>query len=103
MSNLTPSEFLTSTEGYVSVTAKSSSFHVRVLNLLSKRIRLGPAPRAEDSTIIKYHERVRFLLPKDRDKLHICIPFEKELGADSRLKVIKSIILSLKTTSELQV
>ncbi len=99
MSNLTPSEFLTSTEAMSPLKRKA---HLSRLSSESlKRIRLDPAPRTEDSTIIEYHERVRLLLPEDRDKLHICISFEKELGQIQDLKVIKSI-LSLKTTSELK-
>ena len=97
MSNLTPSEFLTSVEAMSPL--KRKAHFSRLSSESLKKIRLDPAPEKEDSTITEYHERIQLLLPQDRDKLHIHIPFEKELGRIQELKVIKSI-LSFKIISK---
>lgn len=98
MSNLTPSEFLTSAEAMSPLKRKA---HFSRLNSESlKRFRLDPAPRTEDSTITEYHQLVRLSLPEERDKLHVSIPFEEELEGIRDLKVIESI-LYLKITSDL--
>ena len=44
-----------------------------------KKLRLDPAPVLGDSTITIYHERTQALMPDDRDKIHVCMPFEEEL------------------------
>ena len=89
LSNLSPSEFLTSTEAMSPLKRKAHLSRLSAESL--KRIRLDPAPCAEDTTIGVYHERIQLLIPEDREKLHVCIPFERELGRIGDLKVIKSI------------
>ena len=44
-----------------------------------KRLQLDPAPLPEDKTITMYYERTKAMMPNDREKLHVSIPFEDEL------------------------
>ena len=69
MSQLTPNEFLTSPEAMSPLKRKA---HLsRPSNEPLKKIRLDPAPKSEDATIMEYHARVRLLLPEDRDKVRL--------------------------------
>ena len=77
ISNLAPNDSLTSKEAMSQL--KRKAHFTRLSSESLKKFRPEPAPQTEDSMIMKDHERVQLLLPDDRDKLHVCIPFENEI------------------------
>ena len=77
MSKKSPNDFLTSAEAMSPLKRKA---HFRRLSSESlKRFRLDPASMVEDSTITIYHERTQALMPEDRDRIHVHIPFEDRM------------------------
>ncbi|KAN0068081.1 hypothetical protein V8E54_013651 [Elaphomyces granulatus] len=44
-----------------------------------KRLRLDPSPTSDDRTILEYHSRVMELVPNDRTKINIRMPFTSTL------------------------
>ncbi|KAL8653489.1 MAG: hypothetical protein Q9210_002066 [Variospora velana] len=84
MSQKSPNDFLTSAEAMSPLKRKC---HFRRLSSESlKKLRLDPAPVIGDSTITIYHERTQALMPEDRGKLHVDIPFEWELEQVQSMK-----------------
>lgn len=54
--------------------------HFKRLNKdMTKRFRLDPSIEDGNITIADYHTRTQALLPNDRAKLHVHIPFEAEI------------------------
>ncbi|KAL8856716.1 MAG: hypothetical protein Q9178_006673 [Gyalolechia marmorata] len=64
--------------------------------LTSAELRLDPAPVIRDSTITIYHERTQALMPEDRGKLHVHIPFEGELEQIRELQSLKPEVEKLR-------
>lgn len=60
-----------------------------------KKLRLDPGPITDDSTITIYHERTQALMPEDREKIHVHIPFEGELEQIQELQVFYQDIYNL--------
>ena len=83
---MSPKEYLTSAEAMSRL--KRKALFRRLSSESLKKLRLDPAPAIEDSTITIYHERTQALMPEDRDKVHIHIPFEEELEQIRELQVL---------------
>lgn len=85
MSHKSPNDFLTSAEAMSPLKRKA---HIaRLSSETLKKLRLDPAPVIDDLTIAIYHERTQALMPEDRDKIHIHVPFEGELEQIRDLQV----------------
>jgi hypothetical protein len=67
---MTPREYLLSSPTRAQIKRK-----IHFNNIDSKRLRLDPTPKIEDSTVEKYHARVSTLLQNDRRKLQVMMPF----------------------------
>ena len=53
---------------------------------LTKKLRFDPVPISEDSSFTQYQERLANILPEDRTKFKVLIPFDKELQEIRALK-----------------
>lgn len=93
MSHKSPSDFLTSAEAMSPL--KRKAHFSRLSSESLKKFRLDPAPVLGDSTITIYHERTQALMPEDRDKIHVQIPFESELEHVRELQVFHQDINNL--------
>jgi len=67
---MTPREYLLSSPTRAQIKRK-----IHFNNIDSKRLRLDPTPKIEDSTVEKYHARVSTQLQNDRRKLQVMMPF----------------------------
>ena len=92
-----PQSFTTSAEAMSPLKRKA---HFRRLSSESmKKFRLDLTPEPTDSTMAVYLERTQALMPKDREKLHIQIPFDQDLLGIRDLQVIfKNRYILLKYT-----
>ncbi|KAL8965241.1 MAG: hypothetical protein Q9197_006608 [Variospora fuerteventurae] len=94
MSQKSPNDFLTSAEAMSPLKRKC---HFKRLSSESlKKLRLDPAPELGDSTITIYHERTEAMMPEDRAKLHVLVPFEGEL---KQIQELQSKVAKLEAES----
>jgi hypothetical protein len=91
-------DFMASPETISSVKRKTS--FPSITTGYVKRFRLDPSLVPEDTSISRYHDRVSKLLPGDRLKLQVMIPFEQTW--DGVLDRLDSIISNLVTNMEEQ-
>ncbi|KAI4166709.1 MAG: hypothetical protein LQ343_007815 [Gyalolechia ehrenbergii] len=94
MSQKSPNDFLTSAEA-MSPLKRTCPFR-RLSSESLKKLRLEPAPVIGDSPITIYHERTQALMPEDRGKLHVHIPFEGELEQIRELQSLKPEVEKLR-------
>jgi hypothetical protein len=57
-----------------------------------KRLRLDPSPTSDDRTILEYHSRVMELVPNDRTKINIRMPFTSTLEKLVASRRVRSIL-----------
>lgn len=76
-SEMSPKSFLASEEA-MSPLKRKARFK-RLNKDMTKKFRLDPSIEDGDFTIAVYYARTQALLPNDREKLHVHIPFEAEI------------------------
>jgi hypothetical protein len=57
-----------------------------------KRLHLDPSPISDDRTILEYHSRVMDLVPNDRTKINIRMPFTSILEKLISTRQVRSIL-----------
>ena len=75
--NMTPSAYLSSESTLATIKRK---LPLDLNESHSKRLKLDPLPREEDSTILKYVSRPQEILPDDREKMAVELPATQVVG-----------------------
>lgn len=88
---MSPLSYLSSTMALSPIKRKTSLPSITAGQ--AKKLRLDPAATKDDSTIEIYHRRTQELLPGERDKICVRVPFDQALDKiHGRFKVCENFV-----------